>query len=264
MALEVTYKGTQIAQLTTNGNLTLETAGKYCEGNIGIAYTGGGGFDANSAILKVITSTNCTVLVTGTNYSETHQQADGFPRSSDANVTEHFFSIPTTAFGTITVTSTNTYGNNTKTITVDTAGKVYEVLCGGKNIILDGTFGLQDGYVVNNNFPSNYGNLSYDDRKKQITGNYNSGNYNNTAPLFNQDIPVSAYSQLKITGGPLHTGYDSWFYLVDEENYNICTVRIRGTGSDTATGDIDETLLHSTAKLTIGEKIGYISEIILT
>lgn len=41
MGLDVTYKGSQIAQLSEDGNLTLETAGKYCEGNIELAYTGG-------------------------------------------------------------------------------------------------------------------------------------------------------------------------------------------------------------------------------
>lgn len=43
MSLEVTYNGNQIAQLTQDGNLTLETAGKYCEGDIELAYSGGGG-----------------------------------------------------------------------------------------------------------------------------------------------------------------------------------------------------------------------------
>lgn len=45
MGLDVTYKGSQIAQLTEDGNLTLETAGKYCEGDIELAYTGGGSGD---------------------------------------------------------------------------------------------------------------------------------------------------------------------------------------------------------------------------
>ena len=84
---------------------------------------GGGGFDPNGAILKVVTSTGCTVAVTGTGYSQTQQDGDGFPRSDDANVTEHFFSIPASAFGTITVKSTNTYGDNTKTVSVNTAGR---------------------------------------------------------------------------------------------------------------------------------------------
>lgn len=43
MGLDVTYKGQQIAQLTEDGNLTLETAGKYCEGDIELSYSGGGG-----------------------------------------------------------------------------------------------------------------------------------------------------------------------------------------------------------------------------
>lgn len=43
MSLEVTYKGSQIAQLTQDGSLTLNTAGKYCEGDIGLTYTGDGG-----------------------------------------------------------------------------------------------------------------------------------------------------------------------------------------------------------------------------
>ena len=42
MGLDVAYKGQQIAQLTEDGNLTLETAGKYCEGDIELTYTGSG------------------------------------------------------------------------------------------------------------------------------------------------------------------------------------------------------------------------------
>lgn len=40
MSLEVTYKNQQIAQLAENGSLTLETAGKYCEDDIEISYSG--------------------------------------------------------------------------------------------------------------------------------------------------------------------------------------------------------------------------------
>ena len=42
MSLVVNYKGTQIAELTQDGSLTLNTAGKYCEGNISLDYSGGG------------------------------------------------------------------------------------------------------------------------------------------------------------------------------------------------------------------------------
>jgi hypothetical protein len=219
---------------------------------------GGEGFDANGAVLKVITSTGCTVLVTGTGYSKTHQQADGFPRSGDANVTEHFFSIPASAFGTITVKATNTYGDNTKTLTVNTAGKVYELLCGGVNIILDSTFGLQDGYVVNS-FSSMLGSLSYDARYKRITGDFDGGN--SLYPLFNQEIPVSAYSSLKITADSNTTTNIARFALVDQDSYSLCTIRITGGGSNTAS--ISETL-YSTAKLNIGGKIMRITEIVLS
>lgn len=41
MGLEVRYKGVKIGQLDEDGNLTLETAGKLCEGNIELSYTGG-------------------------------------------------------------------------------------------------------------------------------------------------------------------------------------------------------------------------------
>lgn len=259
MALEITYKGTQIAQLTTNGNLTLETAGKYCEGNIGIAYTGGGGFNTNSAILKVITSTNCTILVTGTNYSETHQQANGFPRSSDANVTEHFFSIPTTAFGTITVTATNTYGNNTKTITVDTAGKIYEVLCGGTNIILNDTFGLQNGYYINTSY------FSLND-ENHIKGLSNGGNY---VPIFKDNdnefiVPVSAYTRITCTA---RTPYNSQsqILLVDEGSRQIALINGYNNNSNYQTLYADITnKRYSVASLRCNDVFFDITEIILT
>lgn len=42
MSLEVEYKGTQIAQLTQDGSLTLDTAGTWCEDDIELTYSGGG------------------------------------------------------------------------------------------------------------------------------------------------------------------------------------------------------------------------------
>ena len=41
MSLEIIYKNQQIAQLTEDGTLTLETAGKYVEGDIQAVYSGG-------------------------------------------------------------------------------------------------------------------------------------------------------------------------------------------------------------------------------
>ena len=243
MALEVTYKGTQIAQLTTNGNLTLETAGKYCEGNIGIAYTGGGGFDANGAVLKVVTSTGCTILVTGTNYSETHQQANGFPRSSDANVTEHFFSIPTTAFGTITVTATNIYGSNIKTLSIDTIGKIYEILCGGKNVILSASFGLQDGYSWVGD------NSTYNADKKLIE----STDLRAATGSF-QSVPIAAFDTVTVIATAAGAQY--YVLLSDKNNASICSFY----SNTTTTGQITDKT-YDTAKLMV-QGFSQITEII--
>lgn len=214
--------------------------------------SGGEGFDPNGAVLKVVTSTNCTVLVTGTGYSKTHQQADGFPRSGDANVTEHFFSIPASAFGTITVKATNTYGDNTKTLTVNTAGKSYELLCGGINIILNSTFGLQSGYTVN---PSS---LAYSDRDKKITGNYN---LNADTLLFNESTPVSAYSELTVYASP-GSGMASWsIALKDTDGVELARAGYSGTGGETSS--ISGTY-YPVAKLYVYGLIKEIREIVLS
>lgn len=43
--VELTYKGATIGSLSNSGTLTMQTAGKYCEANIGLTYvkSGGGG-----------------------------------------------------------------------------------------------------------------------------------------------------------------------------------------------------------------------------
>lgn len=182
---------------------------------------GGEGFDPNGAVLKVVTSTNCTVLVTGTGYSKTHQQADGFPRSGDANVTEHFFSIPASAFGTITVKATNTYGDNTKTITVNTAGKVYELLCGGINIILNSTFGLQEGFL--NKLDVTGGKYSARYKKIQKFSGYDTFSATIT------DIPVGPYGTLRISGTGKYS--DSGIILRDSDSTLLCNIVIGATTS---------------------------------
>ena len=57
----LTYKGSTIAQMDASGSKTLKTAGKYCEGDIGISYVkpsgGGGSTDNEDAIIsRTITS----------------------------------------------------------------------------------------------------------------------------------------------------------------------------------------------------------------
>jgi len=185
--------------------------------------------DTNSAILKVVTSTGCSVSVTNGTDTFTQQDADGFVRPNDANVTEHFFVIPTAAFGTFDVTSTHpTYGDNTKTnaVVIGNAGKVYEVLCGGVNIILDGTFGLQEGYALDTRW-------LYDSFSKRISAvGYSSvGTY-----LFNPQwpIPVSAYSEIEITA----EGYDHYITMVNEDQRELCKLIFPASGYGTVTASI--------------------------
>lgn len=57
----LTYKGSTIAQMNASGSKTLKTAGKYCEGDIGVSYVkpsgGGGSTDIEDAIIsRTITS----------------------------------------------------------------------------------------------------------------------------------------------------------------------------------------------------------------
>jgi len=194
---------------------------------------GGQGFDPNGAVLKVITSTGCTVLVTGTGYSKTHQQADGFPRSSDANVTEHFFSIPASAFGTITVTVSKVYTNEgvsdtltaSKTITVNTAGEVYELLIAAPNIILNSTFGLQEGWSINrgayNNVTKQYKLSGNPDQRLSYDLLFNNANRFSLAPYDQIDITVSTVNTsggnvvLKMNQGDDHS------YLYNYKNVSI-------------------------------------------
>lgn len=186
----------------------------------------GEGFDPNGAVLKVVTSTGCTVLVTGTGYSKTHQQADGFPRSGNANVTEHFFSIPASAFGTITVKATNTYGDNTKTLTVNTAGKVYEQLCGGINIILDGTFGLQDGMQIYS------GNAAYDDRNKQIviSNGIGSGWLFGSSVSGGTVIPITEYTEITCTA--VSRNDNGYLILLDQADATLATMSFTRTSRE--------------------------------
>ena len=220
-----------------------------------IVRRGGGdgeGFDANGAVLKVVTSTNCTVLVTGTGYSKTHQQADGFPRSGDANVTEHFFSIPASAFGTITVKATNTYGDNTKTITVNTAGKVYELLCGGVNIILDSTFGLQDGFSTGSFY------YTYNDRSKRIEGN-NPG----TSATLSPAISVGPYEHFTVSFSSGGSSYTPYISLIDQDNTSIARVSTSSTSVTQKTSNITGKY-YPTASIALSARIEYITEIVLS
>lgn len=214
--------------------------------------------DTNSAILKVVTSTGCSVTVTNGTDTFTQQAGQGFVRPNDANVTEHFFVIPAAAFGTYSVTSTHpTYGDNAKTnaVVIGNAGQVYEVLCGGKNIILDGTFGLQDGLQLYQSW------ITYDAVEKQI--NIASGT---SSWLFGNSvtggavIPVAAYTKIKLTArsGAYGSGY---LYLRDQDGRTLATI---GTTSAWLTQTDDITNKYYDKAGIYFESVFAISEIVLS
>lgn len=214
----------------------------------------GGGFDPTGAVLKVVTSAGCIVDISATGYTATQIDSDGYPRIGNPDVVEHFFNIPATAFGTVTVMATNDYGMNTKTLTVNTAGKVYEQLCGGINIILDPTFGLQDGYTVASNV------WEYSERYKYL---HNTGSdVSNYKTLF-QNIPVEQYEQIKVTGQAYSAGSNN-FDVRDQDGVYLC--RLTGFTSQqgqysTVTGILTDKY-YPTAYFTV--RLIYITEIVLS
>ena len=186
---------------------------------------GGGGFDPTGAVLKVVTSAGCTVNVSGTSYSRTQTDAEGFPRSGDANVVEHFFNIPSTAFGTIAVTATNTYGTNTKTLTVNTAGKVYELLLGGPNILLNSVFGKQEGFSISDagsgtssTYDSDYKTYTL----RNITAATTAGFF-----AFSNSYNVSLYDKIKITAKKGSSATAEWrLTCINKDNSQVFNVQL--------------------------------------
>lgn len=223
---------------------------------------GGQGFDPNGAVLKVITSTGCTVAVTNVTagYSKTHQQADGYPRSNNADVTEHFFSIPASAFGTLTVTVSKVYTNEgvsdtltaSKTIDVSTVGKVYEVLIAAPNIILNSTFGLQNGLTLGSG-------VSYSDRDKELTFSTTSS----SKRLFLTDIPIMPYSTVTVTARA-YSSYDTgYFHVVDQNVQTLCTIAFNDFNYVQKSGSIAGQYYPTAYFSYLRELVG-IKEIVLT
>jgi hypothetical protein len=213
------------------------------------------GLDTDSAVLKVVTSTGCSVSVTNGTNTFTQQDADGFVRTGDANVTEHFFVIPTAAFGTFSVTSTHpTYGNNTKTnaVVIGNAGKVYEVLCGGKNIILNSTFGLQEGFSISGNY------YTYNDRDKRIEGPDNASVTADLSPA----VSVAPYEYMTVSFSSVSSSYNASMYLRDSERA-LVSFEHQSVSITQQTKAITNKY-DPTATIRIGNRVKYITEIILT
>lgn len=201
---------------------------------------GGQGFDPNGAVLKVVTSTGCTVAVTNATagYSKTHQQADGYPRSNNEDVTEHFFSIPASAFGTLRVVATNTYGDNTKDIAVNTAGKVYEALVSAPNILLNSEFGKQDGFSIT----ASSGSATYDSDYKTYTLSAStvSGDFFH----FSKAYDVLPYSRIRITSRQNSTT-NTPVYSIYAKNKD---------GGYVFTDDLPHSTLDSTSSIALTDK----------
>ena len=198
----------------------------------GIAGAYEASLDTNSAILKVVTSTGCSVTVTNGTDTFTQQAGQGFVRPNDANVTEHFFVIPAAAFGTYSVTSTHpTYGDNTKqnAVVIGAAGKIYEVLCGGVNIILDGTFGLQEGYTLDTY------RWQYSDITKDITPQSTAYGTHLFSPNF--PIPVAAYSEIEIGAFGVDTVTHK-INLIDQDSRILCSLDFLNSSYAKRTGVI--------------------------
>lgn len=212
----------------------------------------GGGFDPTGAVLKVVTSAGCIVDISATGYTATQLDSEGYPRIGNPDVVEHFFSIPATAFGTVTVMATNDYGMNTKTLTVNTAGKVYEQLCGGINIILDSTFGLQSGYTPASS------DWVYSERYKYLESN----SPTSYRTLF-QNVPVEPYEQIKVTGRARRSDYSA-FMVIDEDSVYLCSLSgfTSSTGMyTTKTGSLTNKY-YPTAYFSV--MLEYVTEIVLS
>lgn len=190
-----------------------------------------------TAILRVVTSTGCSVAVSGTNYNRVHQPADGVERSDDPLVADHTFIIPKRAFGHLDITVHDRYGDNTKGeyINPDHPSKEYEVLCGGANIILNSTFGLN-----RNVFDTHYWEYSDGDKTARRIGGLI--DYD----VFSSRIAIDRFQKLTITALSRSQNYDSaalydkdgrqlcLFPHFGEETYTRLTARITGRVYDDA------------------------------
>lgn len=218
---------------------------------------GGGGFSHDGAVLKVITSTGCAVNVSGTGYDETQETGEGYGRSSDLAVTEHLFSIPASAFGDLTVTSSMLYSGqtltNSKEVSVTEAGKVYELYISAPNIILDSTFGLQDGFTIA--APSIW---KYSERYKRIER----ASRGNVIRLFNQAVNVTPYEHFTVNSEASYSG-SGYVDLIDADNVTLGSCGFNGSGYHDETATIKDKY-YPTAEIYTAYDLYNITKIVLS
>ena len=213
---------------------------------------GGGGLDHNSAILKVITATGNSVAVTGSGYSAAHQQADGFIRGGNAAVTDHFFTIPVSSFGNFSITVTSTYGNENYSASIASAGEVYEYICGGRNVILDSTYGLQSGFTWDS------GSLYYYDATNKYI--YRGGNATNEV-TFSPTVDMTCYRYFYAS---FKSGNGALGYIDLKRNgTTFCSISDNSGSSYSEQVDINKTRFTDEANIVFGPNMAFIYEIVL-
>ena len=114
MSLKVNYKGAQIAQLSDDGELTLKTAGKYCEDDIGVVYTSDKDptHSVTQNLTDVSSSADETKVIDGNSFFTELIPDDGYVISSitvtmgGVDITNQVFKPGT---GTKVITANGTY-----------------------------------------------------------------------------------------------------------------------------------------------------------
>jgi hypothetical protein len=90
---------------------------------------------------------------------------------------------------------------------------VYEVLVAAPNIILNSTFGLQNGLTLGSG-------VSYSDRDKELTFSTTSS----SKELFLTDIPIMPYSTVTVTARAYSSQATGFFHIVDQDTHTLCTI----------------------------------------
>ena len=134
MSLKVKYKGVQIAQISGDGSLTLQTSGKYCEGNIGLDYTISdeiATYSITQNLTNVSSSADDTKVIAGNSYCTELTPTSGYTlheitvTMSGVDITDQVFKPGTgakaiTANGTYTAANDNLSGYDRVVVNVPT------------------------------------------------------------------------------------------------------------------------------------------------
>lgn len=126
--ITVTYKGATVTSLDASGNITLGTAGKYCEGNILIEY------DRPSAPSPVLQSRTASYTPSTSQQSETITAESGYDGLSSVSVTVD--AMPT---GSVTIPATTITA--TPSISVDSSGLISTSVSTSATVVANVTAG---------------------------------------------------------------------------------------------------------------------------